>query len=200
MALPKFKADPSLILPILEKLKDDESESVRKSVANNLNDISKDHPELVLDLCERWYGQSRNVDRIVKHACRTLLKAGNRRAMLLFGFGDPDCIQVENLDADDSSPQIGQDIRFEFDLVLETESENKVRLEYVVDYVKSGGKTSPKVFQIREGDFAPGRHRVSKKHSFADQSTRRHYPGRHRFGLIVNGVEKGAFEVKLGVE
>ncbi len=76
MAIPELKKDPSLILPILEKLKNDPEEFVRKSVANNLNDISKDNPELVLDICERWHGTSKNTDWIVKHACRTLLKQG----------------------------------------------------------------------------------------------------------------------------
>ena len=81
MALPRFKQDPSMILPILEKLKDDPSEDVRRSVANHVNDISKDNPDIALELCGRWYGQSANVDRIVKHACRTLLKAGDSRAL-----------------------------------------------------------------------------------------------------------------------
>ena len=78
MALPKFKKNPSLILPLLEKLKNDESEDVRRSVANNLNDISKDNPEVVLGICESWSGQSTNTDKIIKHACRTMLKAGNK--------------------------------------------------------------------------------------------------------------------------
>jgi 3-methyladenine DNA glycosylase AlkC len=69
MALPQFRKDPSPALPILEKLKNDESDYVRKSVANNLNEISKDHPQLVLDICERWYGQTANTDWLVKHAC-----------------------------------------------------------------------------------------------------------------------------------
>ena len=86
MALPKFKKDPSLIIPILEKLKNDDSEFVRRSVANNLNDISKDHPDLVLDISEKWYGKSEKTDRLIKHACRSMLKAGNKRALLLFGL------------------------------------------------------------------------------------------------------------------
>ncbi len=80
MALPKFKKDPSPILPILEKLKNDKSENVRRSVANNLNDISKDNPGIVLDVCQKWYGETAETDKIVKHACRTMLKAGDKRA------------------------------------------------------------------------------------------------------------------------
>ncbi|MDX2429675.1 MAG: DNA alkylation repair protein, partial [Bacteroides sp.] len=72
-SLPAFKKDPTPILPIMETLKDDPVDYVRMSVANNLNDISKDHPDLVLYVCERWYGQSKNTDWIVKRACRTML-------------------------------------------------------------------------------------------------------------------------------
>ncbi|MFC1853735.1 DNA alkylation repair protein, partial [candidate division CSSED10-310 bacterium] len=85
VALPFFKEDPGLIFPVLEKLKDDESDYVRKSVANNLNDISKDHPELVLAICERWLGHTKNTDWIVKHACRGMLKKSNEKALQLFG-------------------------------------------------------------------------------------------------------------------
>ncbi len=79
MALPAFKKDPTPILPILEILKDDESEDVRRSVANHLNDISKDNPEIALDVCGKWYGKAEHTDKIVKHACRTLLKAGDKK-------------------------------------------------------------------------------------------------------------------------
>ena len=89
----------------MEKLKDDPEEFVRKSVANNLNDISKEHPKLVLDICERWQGTSQNTNWIIKHACRTLLKQGNTRAMLLFGFDDPENMHVSNLTFSNYSPK-----------------------------------------------------------------------------------------------
>jgi len=94
-------------LPILEKLKDDSSEDVRRSVANNLNDISKDNPELSLGICEKWQGQSEKVDKIVKHACRTMLKAGEKRALAIFGYSDPSLIGVENLSLDKKALSIG---------------------------------------------------------------------------------------------
>lgn len=198
MALPAFKKDPSPILPILEKLKNDESESVRKSVANNLNDISKDHPELVLDICERWHGQTKNTDWIVKHACRGLLKAGNKRALALFGFADPRHLGVEDLTLDKETLFIGEELRFTFQLTVDTDQPCKARLEFAVHYVKPSGRSSRKVFQIREASFNPGRHLISKKRSFADQSTRKHYSGEHQISIIVNGVEmaKASFELK----
>ena len=197
MALPQFKKDPSLILPVLEKLKDDPSEYVRKSVANNLNEISKDHPGLVLDICERWYGHSSNTAWIVKHASRTLLKAGNRRAMLLFGFADPTHISVENLTLDRETVPIGESLHFTFDLGVDTPTPSKVRLEYVIEYARPSGKTSRKVFQLKEASFGSGSHPISKERSFADQSTRKHYPGQHKISIIVNGVEKAGTNFRL---
>jgi 3-methyladenine DNA glycosylase AlkC len=196
-ALPQFKKDPSLILPVLEKLKDDPSEYVRKSVANNLNEISKDHPELVLDICGRWYGHSADTDWIVKHACRTLLKAGNRRAMLLFGFADPTHISVENLTLDSETLAIGDDLRFTFELRVDTLTPSKVRLEYVIEYASPRGKTSRKVFQLTEASFSPGSHPISRARSSADQSTRKHYPGQHELSVIVNGVKKAGTNFRL---
>jgi len=190
MALPAFKKDPSLVLPVLELLKNDDSEFVRKSVANNLNDISKDHPSLVLDLCERWFGKSKKTDWIVKHACRSMLKAGDSRAMRLFGFGDPGKIAVERLKLDKKKLHIGEDVRFTFSLHVATKKASQVRLEYAVYFAKAKGKISKKVFKISENTYKPGDHEKSGKHSFADLSTRKHYPGEHKISIIVNGVEK----------
>lgn len=77
MALPNLKKDPTPIIPILENLKNDPARFVRLSVANNLNDIAKDNPEIVIDLAKKWKGESKEVDWIIKHGCRTLLKQGN---------------------------------------------------------------------------------------------------------------------------
>ena len=190
MAIPAFKKDPSLILPVLEKLKNDNSESVRRSVANNLNDISKDNPDLALDICARWFGGSENTDWIVKHACRTMLKAGSKRAMLLFGFGDPEDIEVNNFQFEREGIAIGQKARFSFDIDVKTKKKCKIRLEYAVIFAKAKGKTSKKVFKISEKTCSPGEHKVTRGHSFEDMSTRKHYPGEHVITIIINGVEK----------
>ena len=197
MALSEFKKDPTPIMPILEALKDDPSEYVRRSVANNLNDISKDHPDLVLEICEKWYGQNENRDWIVKHASRTMLKAGITRALLLFGFGDPGHIIAEDLVFDKPSLAIGEDLRFTFELKCVTDEVFRIRLEYGIDFIKAKGKPSRKIFQIREASFKPGRHIISRKLSFKDLSTRKHYPGEHQITIIVNGVEKARANFQL---
>jgi len=195
MALPKFKKDPSPILPILEKLKDDPSEDVRRSVANNLNDISKDHPDTALDICERWHGKSDKTDKIVKHACRTLLKAGNRRALSIFGYSDPAKIDVKNLRLEKNELKIGDVQSFSFSFHIKEKS--KVRLEYAAYYVKSKGQLSKKVFKITERDYKPGTHTIKRKHSFENMSTRKHFPGVHYISLIMNGEEKGKMSFEL---
>jgi 3-methyladenine DNA glycosylase AlkC len=196
MALPKFKKDPRPILPILEKLKNDDSEDVRRSVANNLNDISKDNPDLALEICERWYGESKETDKIVKHACRTLLKAGNPRALAIFGYGDPSLVAVKNMRLDKKALNIGDSLTFSFDVTVTKKS--RVRLEYAVDYVKAKDKLSKKVFKITENDYAAGSYSITRKQSFQEQTTRKHYPGTHRISIIVNGEEKAkaSFDLK----
>lgn len=190
MILPKFIIDPKPVIAVLEKLKNDESEFVRKSVANNLNDISKDHPDLVMDICVKWYGYNDRTNWIVKHACRTLLKQGNTRAMRLFGFGDPAKLEIENLKFDTSKIKIGESVSFSFELLNKEDQECKIRLEYAIDFMKSNGKHSRKIFQIIEKEYKPGKHLLKRKHSFANLSTRKHYPGLHKISIIVNGEVK----------
>jgi 3-methyladenine DNA glycosylase AlkC len=113
-SLPGFKKDPAPILPILEQLKTDPSIWVRKSVANNLNDISKTHPELVVKIAKEWYGKNAHTDWIVKHGCRTLLKKGNREALALFGCDDATSIEVDDFALGAPVVSIGEVIAFSF--------------------------------------------------------------------------------------
>ncbi len=197
MALPIFKKDPSPILPVLENLKEDTSPYVRKSVANNLNDISKDHPDLVLRLAEQWHGNQPNTDSLIKHALRTLLKSGNTEALLLFGFSDPEYIEIEALSATPNLLKIGEETMLNFNLHNSGEDTSKLRIEYKVHYIKKNGKPSPKIFQLSEKQFSPGKTEVSKKHSFMERSTRKHYPGKHEIEMIVNGETKAKTIIDL---
>lgn len=197
IGLPLFKKDPSLILPILEKLKNDESEYVKKSVANNLNAISKDNPDIVLEVAEQWYGKNENTDWIVKHACRTLLKAGNRRALAVFGFGSSKNMMVSDFQLDKESITLGEKLTFSYLLELKTTEETKVRLEYGIYFMKANGKPRRKVFKISEKSYQPGSYMISKKHKFIDLTTRKHYAGTHCVSLIVNGDEKEKLEFML---
>lgn len=197
-ALAGFKRDPSPILPILEQLKNDPSPYVRKSVANNLNDISKTHPDLIAKLAKDWYGKNEHTDWVVKHACRTLLKKGNRDVLALFGYHDTVSVDVSAFALGAKSVLIGEDMTFSFS--ISAKEATKVRLEYGIDYVKSKGKRNRKIFQISEVSLKEkARKTYSKKHSFADVSTRKHYPGMHSITLIVNGMERGTLDFEVGV-
>lgn len=127
-----------------------------------------------------------------------MLKAGNKRALMLFGFANPEQILVSELNVDRQQIKIGDSILFSFKLTNKASKSQKIRLEYRVHYVKSNGKTSPKIFQISEGKFPPGDHQISKKQSFTDFSTRKHFAGEHRIEIVVNGETK--VEVKFWVE
>lgn len=197
MALPKFKKDPTLVFEVLELLKDDNSEFVRKSVANNLNDISKDNPDIVLDVATSWIGKSKNTDWIVKHGLRTLLKQGNTQAMRLFGFGDPKNLKIENLITNKLSCKKGETLSFSFQLENKESTECKVRLEYGLDFMKANGKQSRKIFQIIEKTYQPGIYLIERKYSFKDMTTRKHYPGEHQITIIVNGHNKMSTVISL---
>jgi 3-methyladenine DNA glycosylase AlkC len=198
IALNSFKKDPAPILPILEQLKTDPSLYVRKSVANNLNDISKTHSNLVVNIAKDWYGKSELTDWIVKHGCRTLLKKGNRDALAIFGYEDETSVEVDGFALETTSVSIGEDITFSFS--VKAAETAKVRLEYGVDYVKANGKRNRKIFQISEPTLKKDvKKSYSKKHSFADVSTRKHYPGTHSVTLIVNGSERGTLDFELKV-
>ena len=192
-ALAGFKKDPSPVLGILEQLKADPSLYVRKSVANNLNDISKTHPDLVVKTARDWHGKNKHTDWIVKHGCRTLLKKGNRDVLSIFGFADADCVNVDGFALGAASVSIGEAMTFSFK--IETKKATKIRLEYGIDYVKANGKRNRKIFQIAELYLKEnGKKTYTKTHSFADASTRKHYPGTHSIALIVSGSERGRLD------
>jgi len=196
-ALVKYKNDPTPILPILEELKADTSLYVRKSVANNLNDISKTHPDLVINIAEKWLkNDDKHTNWIVKHGCRTLLKQANSKVLALFGYHDSSSILVDDFSVDKTIVAIEENITFSFGISA-TEA-TKVRLEFGVDYVKANGKRNRKIFQISETQLKNHENKsYSKKHAFVDLSTRKHYTGFHSITLIVNGAERGTLDFEL---
>jgi 3-methyladenine DNA glycosylase AlkC len=199
MAVPNLKADPSPILPILENLKSDPSESVRRSVANNLNDIAKDHPQIVLDIVEKWRGISPETDWLIRHGSRTLLKRGNTDSLQSFGFQSNTPIEIQNFALEKAVVQISDSLFFHFNAQNTSHTEGyKIRLEFGVDYVKANGKTSRKIFQITERFFEPNEVWICQKQlSFKDLTTRKHHLGTHNIAIIVNGVEKTALSFDL---
>jgi len=188
MALPALKQDPRPILPILEQLRDDPELYVRRSVANNLNDIAKDNPKITLKLAKAWRGQSAETDWVTKHGCRTLLKQAHPDALALFGFAPATDTNVTKLALARKTVRIGEHLEFSFSLLVK--SQTRARVEYGIDYLKARGQHSRKIFKITENTYADGTHEFARRQSFANMSTRKHYPGEHRITILINGAEK----------
>ena len=190
MGIPMLKIDPSLILPILGNLKNDPSESVRRSVANNLNDISKDNPEVVLRLAKEWLGQSKETDALVKHGCRTLLKQGHAGILNHYGL---DTIGLVFTDFYISTPivNMGDAMTFSFFIQNNNAADKTLRLEYGLYYKKANGTLARKVFKISERIYK-GAERVviERKQSFRPITTRVFHSGEHQLSLIINGEEQ----------
>lgn len=195
IALQQLKKEPAPILPILEILKDDPSEYVRKSVANNINDIAKDNPAVALQLAQKWMGKSRNTDWIIKHGCRTLLKKANADVLQLFGLSHQPQCAVTNLTLQSPKIAVGDHLHFSFTLVNDADSTMPFRVEYAITYAKANGKQSRKVFKITENTYQPSVEvAFTRKQSFADMTTRKHYSGTHLIEILINGASKANAE------
>ncbi len=198
MAIPSLKYNPAPIMPILKNLKNDSSEYVRRSVANNLNDISKDHPETVITLVKKWQGKTKETDWLIKHACRTLLKQGNAEVMTLFGFGNIDNIKITDFKILTQKIKIGDAVEFTFKLANTSQNTSKIRLEYGLYYQKANGSLSRKVFKISERDFPENSTTViNRKQSFKVITTRKFHIGRHQVSIIINGNELDILDFEL---
>jgi hypothetical protein len=180
--LPQFRADPEPVIALLDLLKDDPSEYVVRSVGNNLNDISKDHPARVLEVAAAWMPRP-----LVRRGLRTLVKAGDSRALAVLGYQPG----AANARADlPRTLRIGERLR----LAVEVESDTPVMVDVVVEFVRVRGK-GRKVFK---GAELQGSGTVRRTISFEQLSTRRMYPGPHRVGVLLNGreVELGVIDVQ----
>jgi 3-methyladenine DNA glycosylase AlkC len=199
MALPSLKKNPAPIIPILEKLKNDKSRFVRLSVANNLNDIAKDNPETVIDLVKKWQGKSKEIDWIIKHGCRTLLKQGNPKAMELFGFGAvAKNISIQDFKILTPKVKVGNSLKFEFKLLNKNKEKANIRLEYGIYYQKANGTLAKKVHKISEKEYAGNSTApITRKHPFKVVTTRKLHLGLHQVAVIINGneFEKHNFEL-----
>jgi len=198
MALPDFKKDPSPIIPILNNLMADEHEYVRRSVANCINDISKDHPQIVIDLVKNNINKSTETDKLLKHASRGLLKKGNAEILKLFGLNNEHLVNLLRLQIDKLKIQIGKSFNFTFSVQLQEKVASQVRLEYNIYYVKANGKQSAKIFQIGTYLLQPNQTVVvNKKNSFINLTTRKHYAGMHKIAIVANGKEIGFLDFEL---
>lgn len=197
--LPAFQRDPAPVLALLEQLKDDPALYVRRSVANNLNDIGKDHPTLLADTATAWL-QGATPDRrwIVQHALRTAVKRGEAGALAALGFGASANVVISQPRIAPQRAVVGGTLAVAFDVTNSTAQPQQVLVDFAVHYVKANGQTRAKVFKLKTLDLAPHEtQRVGKKISLAEMTTRKHYPGQHQVDAIINGRAQvlGSFEL-----
>jgi len=187
--LREFIDDPKPVLRLLEELKEDPELYVRRSVANNLNDIAKDHPQLVVETLKRWKNiNNKGTLWIISHASRTLLKQGLPEALDLLGYPTDIQISVDNLILNKAECKMGDEIEFSFELISKASKEQNLMIDFVVHYMKANGKTAPKVFKLSKKILpAEGRFSFKKKLSFKAITTRKYYAGLHEIEIQVNG-------------
>jgi 3-methyladenine DNA glycosylase AlkC len=191
-------ADPRPALALVERLRDDPSLMVRRSVANHLNDVAKDHPALVVELVGGWLEERDSAQRrwIARHALRTLIKRGDKDALALMGHsGAPElALSLEG----PSTVRLGEKAALVLTARNEQDHAQSALIDLVVHLVKADGKTNAKVFKLGVVALAPGEHKAFRKTvSFAPMTTRRSYAGVHRIEALINGdaYAVGALEV-----
>ncbi len=197
LRLAPFVADPAPLLPILTRLRDDPEDYVRRSVANSLNDISRDHPDLIADLAADWLRDAPAPRaRLVRHALRTLIKQGHPAALAALGHG-PARIRLDALAV---TPRIPFGAALDIALTLRSADTEprEIVLDYVIHHVKANGTTSPKVFKWRTLTLKPGEPvRLARRHAIRPITTRVYYDGTHRLEIVANGTVLGGADFEL---
>ena len=200
LQLTRLVADPLPTLPWLKALRDDESEYVRRSVANHLNDIAKDHPDLIAELAQDWMqGADKNREKLLRHACRTLIKQGHACALAAFGIEAPQLQRVE-LAVDNAIVQFGEALVFNVELRSDSPKPQTLIIDYLLHFKKSNGKLAAKVFKGTKLELAAGeRYTFKKKHAIKPITTRKYYAGEQGLSLRINGRDFGyvSFELVL---
>lgn len=180
--------DPSPVRPILENLRADPSLYVRKSVVNHLNDITKDHPDWVLERIAGWDLADERTAWIAKRALRTLIKQGDRRALGVIGAGKKAKVRVDKFTIYPGKLKLGGRVMLELRLRSTAKRSQKLVVDYAVHYVKKSGETSAKIFKWKEVTVVAGTVlALTKQQRIQDFTTRKHHPGRHVVEVMVNG-------------
>lgn len=191
--LEPIQANPQLTAGILERLKADESLYVRKSVANHLNDVTKVHPQWVLDTIEGWSLENKHTGWIAKHALRSLIKQGDTRALTVIGAGAKAEVELLDVKVEPAVVRLGDAITLSFVVKSTVAHEQRLVIDYAIDYVKANGGVSRKVFKLKTvvlkgfGEAAVGRRQVIK-----DFTTRKHFVGLHSVLVMVNGGQRAS--------
>ena len=190
----KKRADYAI--PILELLKNDPCEVVCTSVANNLNELSKIAPDLVVQIAHEWVSGTKNTQKIVKHACRTMLKKGYPPVMELFGLSKPEGISVDLLSVS-KRVKVNDELHFSFEIENDSGKDVKVRIGYDIGFLKSNGRMNYKENRISERSCKPGKTQVERKHKISETSGRKIFVGGHDLRITINGCTMAEAEFTI---
>jgi 3-methyladenine DNA glycosylase AlkC len=194
--------NPERVLALLELLKDDQAAMVRRSVANNLNDLGKVRPDLLIRTAGAWLEDASPERRILlEHALRSAVKRGEAGALKLLGYGQMPRISVDAVAFTPRRVRIGGRVTMTFALTSTSTRQQQLLVDVGVHFVKARGVGPPKVFKLGRIALGP-RERVELKTTFslAVHTTRVPRPGRHAVDVIVNGraIRAGSFDVSKG--
>lgn len=191
--------NPARVLELLELLKDDPATLVRRSVANNLNDLGKVHPELLLSTCARWLeGAGAERRALIEHALRSAIKRGDRGALSLLGYGGRPRVALEEVRLSPAYVEIGGKLDVQFTLRSTARTRQDLLVDLAVHFVKAREGGAAKVFKLKRIELPPGgRATLRKSISLAVHTTRKPRPGEHRVDVLVNGATQfaGTFQV-----
>ncbi|WP_052720070.1 hypothetical protein [Actinoplanes rectilineatus] len=192
--MPQILARPG----ILDALHQDDSDYVRRSVANHLNDLSRDHPALVVEVADRWLTPpSPHTTRLVRHALRTLVKRGDQGALALLGFRST-AVKTDGPVLSHSIVPFGGELQFSATVTNRGPEPARLAIDYVIHHRKANGGQSAKTFKLTVCTLAAGETlTLERRHSFRPISTRRYHPGEHGVSLQVNGVPTGTVAFEL---
>lgn len=198
LRLQSFVQDPQPLLPLLTRLRDDPSEYVRRSVANSLNDIAKDHPDLIAEVAADWLKDApKDRVRLVRHACRTLIKAGHAPTLAALGYG-PAEVDVSPITLSAPVVNMGGHLEFSVTVTSQAKTTQPLIIDYVIHHRKANGATSPKTFKWKVMELGPGKSAVlSKRHAIKPITTRVYYAGQHAVEIQINGQSYGEAKFEL---
>ncbi len=199
--LQSFVKNPAPIIPYLDTLKTDPELYVRRSVANNLNDISKDHPDVVLSTLKRWSAlKTKETDWLIRHATRTLIKQGHTGALKLLGYTSNPKITTTPLSISKKTIHLGRSLEFSIDIHSKSTKSQKLMIDYIIHFKKANGSHSPKVFKLAAKKLLPKSNlSIQKKHPLKKITTRKYYSGIHKLQIQINGktFDPVAFELRI---
>lgn len=203
--IPLFVMDPTHTLLFLDKLRHDEELYVRKSVANHLNDISKNHPQVVIEVLRMWTKDAptehqEKIAWIKRHALRTLIKKGHPGALKLMGVDGQAKVKLGAVKLNQTKFKLHDKLQFELSVTSTSTKSQKIVIDYAVDFVKANGKKGKKVYKLKTFELGPKETiSLSKSHSLKPITTMKYYSGIHHLMIQVNGemMDKKDFYLKV---